>query len=309
MTDRNDGLDLLISENGSGDALKKEISDEWRERRKNEREEVFRMIDEASLEAVKGESEYRAFLSTMSAFPENTAANCLLIYRQRPGAVRLETFERWKQEGARVSRNEKAVTIMAREGEYTRSDGTTGVSIGLKKVFDISQTSAKPADREEKAYDEKTAIKALMAESPVDIRIADDLRKNVTGAFSKKENAILIRPGLDASCIFRTLAFEIITARQRQAKEIDPFAAHTEAYLLCGAFGFDNAGFDLTSVARRFDGMSPKEIRGELEKIRTETNRMRESISRGIEYRMRAESERENVTPDAGRDAGAPEQG
>ena len=142
--------------------------DAWVEKKRMERAEAYVMLDNATEEIVSDGERFRDFLNTQAQFDRYSVSNALLIAFQRPGATRVADFGTWKDDDVSVNKGEKAITILEPGNEYTREDGTTGFSINVKKVFDISQTDSN-ANTKRRTPDARAAIKALVAHKIVNV--------------------------------------------------------------------------------------------------------------------------------------------
>lgn len=60
-----------------------------------------------------------------------------------PEATQLKDYNTWKQSRVYVNKDAQKVVILEPSKEYTRDDGTKGISYNAKVVYDISETSAK----------------------------------------------------------------------------------------------------------------------------------------------------------------------
>ena len=79
--------------------------------------------------------------------------------------------------------------------EYTKEDGTVGVSYNSKKVFDISQTTAKTKDRPAMKRDERLLLKAIIHNAPLKTEKPLDFKSNVNVQFTaqvKKPCAVFL---------------------------------------------------------------------------------------------------------------------
>ena len=103
-----------------------------------------------------------AYLNAMSRFHNYSLGNILEIARQRPDAMRVAGFWKWKELGRSVKKGEKGIRILApiigvrrKKDEEANKDITkqnTAVLVGFRSayVFDVSQTEGAelPAMRE-----------------------------------------------------------------------------------------------------------------------------------------------------------------
>ena len=72
------------------------------------------------------------------------AANALLIYSQYPQATQLKDFDDWGKDNVKITKGAKSISILE-PVEYTRADGSPGISYNVKKVFDVTQTNGRKA--------------------------------------------------------------------------------------------------------------------------------------------------------------------
>jgi hypothetical protein len=93
-----------------------------------------------------------AYLNAMSRFHNYSLGNILEIARQKPDAIRVAGFWKWKELGRSVKKGEKGIRILApiigvrrKKDEEANKDITkqnTAVLVGFRSayVFDVSQT-------------------------------------------------------------------------------------------------------------------------------------------------------------------------
>lgn len=110
--------------------------------RRKSRPSVYDLADNTAQKVVADGEQFRAFLNVQARFGRYSATNALLIYAQMPTATQLRDFDGWKSSGAFIKKQQKGISILEPGKEYEREDGTIGISYDVKKVFDISQTTA-----------------------------------------------------------------------------------------------------------------------------------------------------------------------
>ena len=93
-----------------------------------------------------------AYLNAMSRFHNYSFGNILEIARQKPDAIRVAGFWKWKELGRSVKKGEKGIRILApiigvrrkkqEEAEKDITNQNTAVLVGFRSayVFDVSQT-------------------------------------------------------------------------------------------------------------------------------------------------------------------------
>ena len=246
----------------------------WAERKRQEREDAYALIDEGTQDIASNYEFFRDYLDIQSRFDRYSVNNAILISHQMPEATRL----------AYIKRGEDAITILEPGKEYVREDGSEGLSINVKKVFDISQTSERrKAMSFHKKSDARSSIKLLLASSPCKIEASDALPDNLCARYSPEDNKIYIRPGLSGDDIFRSLAQEIAIA-EFAGRGVDrkdcAFTAYCASYMLCEKNGFSVEGFSFERAPEQFEGMELKDIREKLSEIRDTANSISQEMHR-----------------------------
>ena len=291
--------DDLFTANGEKKESKTERpfdKNEWAAKKQQERTEAFEMLDAATEEAVANPETFRDYLLIQSRFGKYSVSNALLISYQNNEATYLADFETWKEKGVFVQKGERAITLLEPGNEFTREDGSTGFSINVKKVFDISQTNSE-RNYSRRTPDERRVLKALISSSPCDIRMTNELDGNVCARYVPKDDAIYIRQGLDGENIFRSLSQEIVIAnfaKNGVAREDCVFTAYCATYVLCERNGFDTGDFDFEKVPEMFKDAEPKAIRGQLDKIRDSANELSQDMNRIMEEQQKAKRSRDD---------------
>lgn len=274
--------DLFTAQNRSEElSFDKEA---WSKRKRQEREDAYALIDEGTQDIASNYEYFRDYLDIQSRFDRYSVNNAILISHQMPEATKLADFSTWKNSGVYIKRGEDAIVILKPGKEYVREDGSEGLSINVKKVFDISQTSARRnAISFHKKSDARSSIKLLLVSSPCKIEASDALPDNLCARYSPEDNKIYIRPGLSGDNIFRILTQEIAVA-EFAGRGIDrkdcAFTAYCASYMLCEKNGFSVEGFSFERAPEQFDGMELKDIREKLSEIRDTANSISQEIHR-----------------------------
>jgi hypothetical protein len=185
--------------------------DEWSAQKQKERADAFALIDETATKIAKDGNAFQTYLNVLSRFDRYSTGNTLLIAAQRPEATRLADFNDWKANGVSIRKGETGIVLLEPGEEYTREDGTVHVSYNSKKVFDVLQTTAKET-QPVVTRDSRLLLKALINHSPCKIAISEDLPENVGAVYQPDKKVILVRQGMDAPDIFRSLSQELAHA-------------------------------------------------------------------------------------------------
>lgn len=151
----------------------------WAEKKQAERQAVYDLAD-TTAEAVSADgSKFQAYLDVQTRFSRYSTTNVLLILAQKPDATQLKDFDGWKDAGASIKRQQKGISILEPGEEYEREDGSIGTSYNVKRVFDISQTTARAKAQPSVSMDDRLLLKALISRPPVPIqKLIDLLIKN-----------------------------------------------------------------------------------------------------------------------------------
>ena len=136
--------------------------EEWAAQKKQERESAFAMIDEAAQRMANDGGLFQSYLDVQARFDRYSVGNAVLITAQKADATQVSDFKGWKNNGVFIKKGESGIVLLEPGEEYTKEDGTVGVSYNSKKVFDISQTTAKAKDRPAMKRDERLLLKAII---------------------------------------------------------------------------------------------------------------------------------------------------
>jgi hypothetical protein len=208
------------------------------------------------------------YLDVMARFPHHTVSNTLLVFAQKPEATRVGDSEYWSRQNARIKQGEKGFPIIApSKNEFVREDGSIGTFFDVKKVFDVSQTTA--PRRMPRNYDQNAVIQALITKSPVDISPSENLQGEFA-VFYPADNVIEVQTGLSENQLFLALATELSHASLAQGKtdyDRDGNAGKAElaATVLAKRYGIEYPSGETPQPAH--DGAEPKDIKKELMEV------------------------------------------
>lgn len=261
--------------------------DAWAASKQAERGEIYEMMDTATKSVLSKGEDFRRFLDTLSRFERYSAGNVLLILTQMPEATQLRDFDGWKEKSASIKKNEKGIRILEPGDEYTREDGTTGVSYNVKKVFDISQTTARHEPQKERP-DDRQLVRALMQASPVTVTISETLPPNIGAHYDPTSGVISIRRGMEVSDIIRALSQEIAHAEMdsrdgKYDRGGASFIAYCASYIVCRKIGYDVSLFSFEQLPESYAAMEPQAGRSELTRIRNVSADILENVNSKLE--------------------------
>lgn len=258
----------------------------WQVRQQKERENARAVTDRAMAAFAGGTADLQGYLTLQSRFLNYSVRNALLIQAKCPNATRVGDWNYWKEQGFSVLRSErrKPIIILEPGKEYIREDGTAGQYYNPREVYDISQTTGRDEVKPETSLDDRLLIKALIHRSPVAIQVADGLPEGHGAVYDQGQKAILVRRGMTAADIFRSVSLELAHADLVKNvpgydREADGYQAYCASFMLCKKYGVDTKGYDLDTLKTVFTGMEPKGITDALFNAKEAAN--------AVHYRMR----------------------
>ena len=266
----------------------------WAEKRKQERQAMFDMVDAATARLkVSGEA-FQDYLDVQSRFDRYSMRNAILIAYQNKDAVKLATFEDWKADGISIQKGAKSITIMV-PSTYRKAGGEQRNGFNAGKVFDISQTTAISAESKI-TYDPRRLLEALVRNAPCPIEIRNNPQAEYAARFDPQSRKIYVKQGLDADTLFRCITQEIAVAEyakgHRKRSECD-FDASCIAYILCKRFGVPTDSFSFDKLPERLSRTENKAVHAELEGIRENSNRLSDGLQQLLAPRQRGDKNRD----------------
>ena len=171
-----------------------------------------------------------------------------------------------------------------------RDDGSIGTYYNAKKMYDISQTTAKGQYRPQIAVDERQLIRALTYNPPVSMQAVEpgQLSLGEGARFIPKECRIDIQKDMEAPVIFRCVTRELAHAqfakgRQEYDREQNTLPARSVSYLLCKKYGVDTQNFEFQDASDYLGGLEPQEVRKALSQIRDTASDLASRMSKVLE--------------------------
>lgn len=256
----------------------------WAAKKKEQRQALHDLADAATAQAGKDFAMMRQYLAVQARFDRYSVTNAMLVAAQCPTATRLGDFDYWRKRGASVVHGARAISIFEPGKAYNRSDGNVGHSFNVKRVFDISQTTADPRTAPQKP-DYRRILTGLLASSPVQVQPTETMPDARDCVYDAQNGVIYARKGLTGEHLCRNLAYTVAMARltrQREQPANPEFAARAAAFMLYQRYGIPNTGLGDSCKPAEFEGMAPKEVRGQLDTIRRVANDMSFQISRAL---------------------------
>lgn len=245
----------------------------WKEKKQLEREQTYTLIDTTAEEISENGDKFKTYLDVQSHFDRYSVGNALLITAQMPQATQLRDFDSWKENGVSIKKQQKGIIILEPGEEYTREDGSVGVSYNVKKVFDISQTTSRDKAKPAVHRDDRLLLKALINNSPATIKISEELPEGVGALYQPETDEISVRKGMEASDIFRSVSQELAHAEfatqgETYSRGEAVFKAYCVSYMLCKKNGIDVSGYDFKNLPDNIREADAQSIRSELSSVR-----------------------------------------
>lgn len=256
----------------------------WIQRKQEERNEAYSLIDKTAEEVVQDSEKFKQYIDIQGRFDKYSVGNALLITAQMPTATRLKDFEGWKEAGGYVNKGANGITILEPGDSYTNKDGNISQSYNPKKIFDISQTNVRPNNKENK-YDEKLMLKSLLHECPVDVKVVDELDSGKMAEWNKTDNVLYVGREENTTAIFNAISKEIARSSfdsSTDSQTID-FKADYISYMVAKKYGIDVSDIKLSQVPNSLQNLEPKDIRNELSSMRSVMEDMNSRMSQYFE--------------------------
>lgn len=268
--------------------------EEYKQFKKEEKEAVYQLVDSAVANVVSSPTEFQKFLDTQARMDRYSAANALLIYKQCPEATQLKDFDGWREENVRIKKGAKSISILE-PVDYTRADGTQGISYNVKKVFDVSQTNGRRKPAPTVNRDPRNLVTVMINTSPVNCESAEQLpNPDAVAYYDNSKDTLFIKKGVgDSEALFQGVALELgyaeLSSRSESFSRKDmSFQAVCVGYMLCKKYGVDTKSFAVDRVPAEWKDKEPKDVRAELSKVRTAMSDIHSRISDEL-YRQQQE--------------------
>ena len=270
-----------------------EISDEgegkksFAERMADKKIQCYAMIDDACLNAVSSADSLRQFLAVQSRFDKYSLNNALLIFQQKPDAIKLKDFDAWKKDDISIKKGAKSFMILE-PSPYKGTDGKLHRGYNAKNVFDISDVEApEEAFPQPKSYEQKKLVAALVHEAPVSVRKAEQSLGEHQAIYDAKNKVVYFKAGLEFDIIFPALAKAL--AHAEMAKDVEnyrvgehEFAARCSAYVISQRYGVNTRTVDVYGIPKNFETMEAEDVKkvlGDVHRnVKSITARMNESL-------------------------------
>ena len=246
----------------------------WAAKKKAERDERYATADATAEEICTDGGKFRDYLDVQAKFHRYSATNALLILHDNKNASKLGDKDFWRDQGVYIKRQEfnRPIKIIESNGEYTRDDGSIGVSYNIKRVYDISQTTARMKAQPPVSHDARALLGALIYKKPVPIQSVDELPDGLGALYDHEQQAIFVCRGMEANDLFCEVSKALAQAELVRAGDSTPetadFKAKAVSYILGKQFGVDVSRYAFDDIPADMQEADPQTLRAELSDIR-----------------------------------------
>ena len=262
----------------NGEPRQQMTKEEYALKKEEERNSAYAMIDEGFDTIFQNPKNFMQYLDTQARLDRYSVANAVLIMQQLPEATQLKDYKDWSETGVTVKRGSKSIMILEPK-EYTRENGSKGITYNVKRVFDISQTSTRRRNTPAVNHDPAKVVSAMLETSQIDYEISDKIPiENAAAYYEPESNMLLIRENVgDSTRLFQVVAQELSIAEiAYNSDNFDRnealYPAKCAAYMLCKKYGIDTKGIDIADAPKEWAELDNNGIREKLTMARDSVN-------------------------------------
>ncbi|HIR68615.1 MAG TPA: hypothetical protein IAC97_04525 [Candidatus Pelethousia gallinarum] len=262
----------------------------WAAEQKALREELYALADRVADRVLSDPAALRQFIETQARLGGESAVNTLILMEKYPEAARTHTFEEWKRMGRSIQSGEQAIALLARGREYVREDGTTGVFMRIRKVFDVRQTTGRSI-KQRPVHAVYNRIKALLTDTPVPVCLSEDVPANVGAVYLSEKGTVNVARSLDGNALFFSVAREMARAGDCSST----FPCDCVANILCSRYHMEPRYPD--RIPEAYANLEPKAKRAVLADIRQTAWLIERRMDRNLD-RLVNPREKQQDTPE-----------
>ena len=249
----------------------------------------YAMIDDACLEVMSSPEKLYEYLMVQSSFEKYSLNNNLLVFAQKPGASKLKDFESWKKAGCYVKKGAESIMILE-PYSFTGTDGKPHRGYNAKNVFDIEDVNVPPeVYPEEKTYEQKKLVEALVHGAPVPIRKAEQNLGDNFAVYDAQNKVIFFKPGLEFAQVFPAIAKALAHAEMANGDvnyrvSDNEFKARCSANAIAQKYGVDLHTVDIHVIPPKYAALEAEDVKKELgavhDNVKNITTRMAEVLEK-----------------------------
>ena len=256
------------------------------------------MVDDALKKLGTDGKAFQTYLDVQSKFERYSVSNALLVAAQKPEATDLGDANFWRGRGGYIRKGESGILLMEPGNSYTRRDGSKGVNIHIKRVFDISQTTLTPTKQPTVNQDTRLLLNAMVRYAPCKVDFRDELPDGQSALYSPQEKTVFVRRGQTMEDVFRGVAQELAHAyldTGNYSRDGNTFIAQCVGNILCQRNGIDGKSLAVTQLPQKYAEMEPKQLREELKSIRTAANQISADMFRFLDAKSHGSKQRDDA--------------
>lgn len=278
------------------DSQNREFSkEEYAEFKKNEKQQIYELIDRTAETVVTNGDEFQKYLDTQSKFEQYSVGNAFLVMAQMPDATQLRDYESWRNSGAYLKKYPNAVKILEPGDTYMREDGSIGTNYNVKKVYDISQVNSKQKNRQMR-YNDKILLKIFLNSSSSKVKIVDEIPNTERKAlYDLGTDTLFIARGAESPKIFYEVAEELAKQEIGENTLGDSYKNYCVSYMLCKKYGINVSNYNFEEIATSLNSLEAREIRLELEPVRNAMESISNRVAEQIQKLTKESKNKENV--------------
>ena len=269
------------------------------ERMAEKKNQCYAMIDDACLNSVSSVDNLRQFLNVQSRFDKYSLNNALLIFAQKPDAVKVKDFDAWKKDDISIKKGAKSFMILE-PSPYKGTDGKMHRGYNAKNVFDISDVEAsEDAIPQPKSYEQKQLVAALVHDAPVPVRKAEHSIGENDAIYDAKNKVVYFKAGLEFDTIFPAIAKAL--AHAEMAKDVEnyrigghEFAARCSAYVLSQRYGVDTRTVDVYGIPKNIETMEAEDVKKVLGDVHSNVKSINARMNESLEQTQNKEQQTPN---------------
>lgn len=272
------------------------------EQQKSTRERIQELTDgiDRGIREMFGSGRYKEFLTVMSRFNRYSLNNTMLIFMQKPDAVRVASYDNWKNKyGRGVVRGEKGITIIApapyrKVVDTPKLDPKTGRPVvGTDgKAVTVQREVTVPAYKPTVVFDQSQTEGRLFPEAePYSYGLLLDALRRSPFASTEIAGNGLSEVQMVSDCIHgmeqNALSIKGRAEKDELTRQIE---VESVAYAVCQYYGIETDEASFERVAAWAEGKELPELRASLGEINRASSRLIGSIERDIRE-LKAERE------------------
>lgn len=272
------------------------------EQQKNTKEHIQELTDgiDRGIREMFGSGRYKEFLTVMSRFNRYSLNNTMLIFMQKPDAVRVASYDNWKNKyGRGVVRGEKGITIIApapyrKVVDTPKLDPKTGRPVvgTYGKAVTVQREVTVPAYKPTVVFDQSQTEGRLFPEAePYSYGLLLDALRRSPFASAETAGNGLSEVQMVSDCI-HGMAQNALSIKGRAEKDelTRQIEVESVAYDVCQYYGIETDEASFERVAAWAEGKELPELRASLGGINRASSRLIGSIERDIRE-LKAERE------------------